>query len=287
MTDMLWCLVQNTVVAAVLAGFVALACGLARPRPAVRHALWLVVLIKLLTPPLIAWPWTAWDVGHPVLQWLTPDRLSIAQTDPPDEPAVPARLDAQRPQTETEVVFFPVNPVEESPPTTVELPPNTSIQNSEPENPEGDAEQLPGAQNTASASVMSVMTKLWLIGALAAGLWHAWRIARFRGRLMKALPPPDWLTSEVAQLAARLHIRTPEVAVLPGSASPLVWTLGSPRLVWPAAVSKRLTEMSRRCVLLHELAHLRRRDHWVSWLELVGACLYWWNTLFWFVSRQV
>jgi hypothetical protein len=48
-----------------------------------------------------------------------------------------------------------------------------------------------------------------------------------------------------------------------------------------------LTEMSRRCVLLHELAHLRRRDHWVSWLELVGACLYWWNPLFWFVSRQV
>src|SRR5260370_22027229 len=45
--------------------------------------------------------------------------------------------------------------------------------------------------------------------------------------------------------------------------------------------------MSWRCVLVHEIAYLRRSDHWGSWLELVGACLYWWNPLFWFGSRQV
>jgi hypothetical protein len=49
----------------------------------------------------------------------------------------------------------------------------------------------------------------------------------------------------------------------------------------------RLSESSRESVLLHELAHLRRRDHWVGWLQLVGACLCWWNPLFWYVSRQV
>ena len=27
-------------------------------RPAVRRALWLVVLAKLLTPPLVHWPWS-------------------------------------------------------------------------------------------------------------------------------------------------------------------------------------------------------------------------------------
>src|SRR5207245_3221430 len=151
------------------------------------------------------------------------------QNDLSDEPAVPARLDAQLPPAETEVVLIPVTPEAESPPTTVELPPSSSIQNSEPEHPEGHAEQLPDVQDTAPASIMILMTKLWLIGALAVGLWHAWRIGRFRRRLMKALPPPDWLTSEVAQLAARLRIRTPEIAVLPGNASPLVWTLGEAR----------------------------------------------------------
>ena len=28
------------------------------PRPALRHLLWLVVLVKLLTPPIVYWPWT-------------------------------------------------------------------------------------------------------------------------------------------------------------------------------------------------------------------------------------
>ena len=220
---MLWWLVQNTVVAAVLAGFVALACGVARPRPAVRHALWLVVLLKLMAPPLISWPWTAWDVAQPVLQWLAPDRTPIEQNDPPDEPAFPARLDAQLPPAETEVVFIPVIPEEESPSTTVELPPtNSSIQNPDPENPEGDMERLPDVPDTASVSIINLMTNLWLMGALAVGFWQAWRIGRFHRRLTKALPVPNWLTSEVAELAALLHIRTPQIAVLQGSASPLV-----------------------------------------------------------------
>jgi len=95
------------------------------------------------------------------------------------------------------------------------------------------------------------------------------------------------LVGEVADLSALLRIRTPKIAILPAIASPLVWSLGHSRLIWPLELSNRLSKQSRRCVLLHELAHLRRRDHWIGWLQLVGSCLYWWNPLFWFVSRQV
>ena len=44
----------NTVAAAVLAGVVLVVCRLHRLSPAVRHALWLVVLLKLLTPAWVA-----------------------------------------------------------------------------------------------------------------------------------------------------------------------------------------------------------------------------------------
>src|SRR5262249_47294966 len=63
---MLWWLAQNTILAALLAGIVALICRLACLRPAVRHALWLIVLIKLMTPPLVHWPWPAPDVWRQV-----------------------------------------------------------------------------------------------------------------------------------------------------------------------------------------------------------------------------
>lgn len=51
-------LLWNVVVAAVLAAAVALAGRLSfiRNRPAVLHLLWLLVLVKLVTPPLLPMP---------------------------------------------------------------------------------------------------------------------------------------------------------------------------------------------------------------------------------------
>src|SRR3954469_8475769 len=58
---MLWWTFQNLVIASVLAALVWLACRSGRVGPVGRHALWLVVLIKLLTPPLVVWPWAVHD----------------------------------------------------------------------------------------------------------------------------------------------------------------------------------------------------------------------------------
>lgn len=58
MNTWLWSLGQDTITVAVLLPFVALACRLVRNRPAVQHALWVVVLLKFLTPPIVSWPWT-------------------------------------------------------------------------------------------------------------------------------------------------------------------------------------------------------------------------------------
>src|SRR5207302_10500917 len=69
---MLWWLTQNAVMGGVLAVLVAVVCRLGHFRPAVRHALWLVVLVKLVAPPLIPWPWPA-----PVL---TPEQSASAVT---------------------------------------------------------------------------------------------------------------------------------------------------------------------------------------------------------------
>src|SRR5262249_57436236 len=37
----------------------------------------------------------------------------------------------------------------------------------------------------------------------------------------------------------------------------------------------------------HELAHWRRRDHWVRWLELAALTLYWWCPLVWWAKEQL
>jgi hypothetical protein len=113
------------------------------------------------------------------------------------------------------------------------------------------------------------------------------RVERFRRRVAAGAAAPAWLGDEVRELAARLGVRPPSVRVLADLASPVVWGLGRPRLLWPAALLARLPAGSRRAATVHELAHLRRRDHWVGWLQLVGSCVWWWNPLFWHVRRQL
>jgi hypothetical protein len=55
----------------------------------------------------------------------------------------------------------------------------------------------------------------------------------------------------------------------------------------PAGLLDRLDEEQRQALLVHELAHWRRRDHWVRWLELVALGLYWWCPLVWWARRQM
>ena len=40
-------------------------------------------------------------------------------------------------------------------------------------------------------------------------------------------------------------------------------------------------------LLTHELAHLKRKDHWVRWLDLAVAGLYWWNPVVWWARRAM
>jgi beta-lactamase regulating signal transducer with metallopeptidase domain len=253
---MLWWLAQNLVVAALLAAVVAILCRLAHPGPALRHALWLLVLIKLLTPPVVSWPWQLPDSSH----FLSPE-------------AGPAR-------------DLPLAPMNE--PLAGELADVLAFQ--------ADAEPAAGVGGVASASTSESGRHAWL-PRLALGLWfsgtalvatlHLLRIGRFRGLLKRAQWPPRWLKQHVRELAGRLQVRRPRTQVVPQIDSPAVWSLGRPRLLWPEALLDTLPAGCRRSVVAHELAHLRRRDHWVGWLILVAECLWWWNPLYWYVRRQL
>ena len=82
--------------------------------------------------------------------------------------------------------------------------------------------------------------------------------------------------------------RCPRVWLVPGSIAPLVW---APRfrahLFFPVRLLARLNDEGRLTLLAHELAHVRRRDHWVRWLEVVTLGLYWWLPVVWWARRHL
>ncbi len=43
----------------------------------------------------------------------------------------------------------------------------------------------------------------------------------------------------------------------------------------------------RQTLLLHELAHFKRRNHWARWVELLATVVFWWDPLVWWARSQL
>ena len=118
------------------------------------------------------------------------------------------------------------------------------------------------------------------------------RARRFRRRLAGCAPVPAALEREVARLARELGLRrAPRTAWSAAGEGPLaVWGPRRSRLLLPRGRWERWSAAERELVLLHELAHLRRRDGPVQLVAAAAAAVFWWNPLAWglaLLSREL
>jgi len=277
----LWWFAETTLVGAALAVVAALAGRLRPIAPTVRHALWLVVLVKLMTPPLVSWPWPApWQN----LKWPTISLEAVSAPAPApvgdfERPRFAGKsADADRPAAlERKTVLISSNRDGEvcglAAAAEVPVPPRPRPTWRVP---------LPDAATLGRAVWVS-----WLIVSLIVGGAQAIRIIRFSRELKGAVPAPDDLIEETERISQRLGLRPPELLVVPNLVTPMLWCLGRPKLLLPGRLVKALPRDHWRGVLTHELAHLRRGDHWVSRLELAASLIWWWNPLYWLTRARL
>jgi beta-lactamase regulating signal transducer with metallopeptidase domain len=279
---MLWLLTQHLLVTAGLACVVALSCRIGRLSPAVRHALWLIVLVKLLVPPLFELPWpeiSQQPVATPTPLFPPSTPLPAAKARPNPPPALvrneaPAGSPILSPPAAKE-------PGPEAP--SISMPSGTSLQ-------PGFMLETSGGPGAATASVVpwtEIGLSVWVAGALLAAALHLVRILGFQRQLRTSQAAARWLKRLVRDLAGKFAVQPPRTVTVPALKSPMLWCVGRPVLLWPASLIEPVEPHRWRGVVAHELAHLKRRDHWVGWLLLVAECLWWWNPLFWLVRRQL
>ena len=130
----------------------------------------------------------------------------------------------------------------------------------------------------------------WLLGAIGLLGWSLARMARFRRMLSRASrPAPSRLQREAAALGRELGLaRIPEVRTTDARVTPMVWwTGGRVRVLVPSWIQADLTRDETRAILAHELAHVRRRDHLVRWLEWLACSVFWWNPVAWLARRRL
>ena len=273
--------VSNAAVAGLL-GLIAWFVGLVCRRPAVVHALWLLVLLKLVTPPVVAVPisWTPPAVANQAAVELVLPALPAAAPDPAplaavDVPAWDMLLLAEEPRWE-DAVPLPraeaVVPIE----AAAMVPDPAPVMES------------PAAAPAAPwASLRTGWLVVWLAGAVGWLALMLGRVRRFQRLLVHARPAPPDVAVQVAALADQLELRRPPITLLvPGAVSPMLWGRpGAARLLIPAALLERLDDEQRATLLVHELAHLRRRDHWVRLVELLATALFWWHPVVWWARH--
>ena len=201
-------------------------------RPAVSYNLWLIVLVTLLVPAVVALP------------------------------------------------VLPAEPVGSLPAPRAGAPRAMLVQ------PTFDS----SAGLPSGALAQSGPAALWLLGAAGLLGWTLVRTIRFRRTFMRALRPASaQLQRHAAEIGRDLGmVRIPNVHVVHARVTPMVWwTGGKVRVLIPAFLLTDMTSEELRAILAHELAHVRRRDHLVRWLECLVCTVFWWNPVAWWARRQL
>ncbi len=260
---------SNTLLAAMLA-LAALAVSRTFRRPALSHALWLVVLLKLITPPL-------WNIAVPLMppekiptHILPPSNLSLPPTEPAPMTVASAQAEPMEiPQGEGELVVDR-GAASRTLQETIQAP-------------------VAAGWQWPRLSVSQGLMIIWMSGSVLCALIISARLRRFSKLLGFADPAPAHVQILARALGARLGIsRYPRVWFVPGPLCPMLWAFAGPaRLLIPANLWDRLDDAQRSTLLLHELAHYRRGDHWIRGLELLVTILFWWNPIAWWARHEL
>jgi beta-lactamase regulating signal transducer with metallopeptidase domain len=264
-------LLTNVLVASALALGIGLL-ALRLRRPALLHSLWILVLLKLVTPPVVS-------VGVLPAKTTRFEAASAIEESIEDEEAVAAGAALGDSGAEAPGDRVPRS-VETAPGSAAE-PPALGLR--------AEVSAAPGAP-ASTLDYAFLVLGAWLAGSLLVFLVALVRAARFRRLLARGEPAPAIVQGRARRVAACLGLsRCPAVHLIPGRVSPLVWALPftRPRLVVPSGMVEQLSRDELESLLAHELAHVKRRDHWVRWLELLVTGLFWWLPLVWLVRRNL
>ncbi len=226
---------------------------LRRGSPVVRYWLWQIVAIKLLLMPF-------WTLAIPMPSWYSQQSPGVTVLDGlPEETAPPEQLASP-------------------------LPP--AVPNATPDDP-------PPQRERPWDQLREVTWRSWLLtGYLATVFWQLVRLWLQRVRLKRLLrgaaPAEDETATMVHELAVSMELRhTPSVRLTKADCPLFVCGLRQPVLVVPAGLPDLLDPSQLRQALLHELAHLKRRDLLWGWIVELARIVYFFHPLVYWLGYRL
>jgi beta-lactamase regulating signal transducer with metallopeptidase domain len=243
-------LVQSSILVGLL--LIADLCLRARVCARFRYAMWLLVLVKLVLPPSLALP-----TG--ITYWLG-NYLPAAPT----------------------VSLPPVPVVSVAPPGYIE-PLGDMIPASA-----GAAEMAVAGREIIALQWPGLVLLGWVAGVLLLLALVLRRIASVRRSLRLSHPARRQMVALLEECRANLGITAPVTLRLTDDLrSPAVCGFLRPVILLPTVLPAGLGPEGLRTILTHELAHLKRRDPWVSLVQTALQVVYFWHPLVWAANTKL
>lgn len=233
-----------------------------------RHALWLLIAIRLLIPVLPTSP----------LSW-------------------------QRVMESRKVYISQVQPEIVSDPSLVASPVLVNLDHSTAVDSETNELEMTAvsASNVGGENIVTppeeefiswtrILLTVWISGVtffLCIGVLLTWR---FHRKLSSSSP----LNSKQAELEALLEgiaeeggwKKLPQIQVTEAVDVPAIFGLFRPIILIPPTTFENLSDMELRLVIMHELGHWRRRDLWVNLVLAFLQAIHWFNPFVWWAFHR-
>jgi len=249
---------QVAAVAVLIAVVTAIFC---RHRPHLAYLLWMLVLVKAVTPPL-------WSSPTGAFSWALAESVRVVSpaaaplTPPAPSPPAIEFSESDRP---AQVPADPMSMLRNPP--VVEAPPSGGL----------------------ALTLNDALLIAWATGVIGLGGWLTvnWLLLARRIRRMTGSPAPE-LAGQFTEVKRRIGVRRPvRLLITSESLGPaaLGWWRGT--VLVPDSVIERSTPTELDAIFAHELVHLRRFDPLVGTLQLAVQCVWWWHPAIWWANRQV
>jgi beta-lactamase regulating signal transducer with metallopeptidase domain len=241
---------------------------IARRSPHLAYALWLVVLSKCFVPPIGNSPVNVFGLITPSAAWQS--RVND------QEPFAPALVISTNGELEQSSAANSQNEADAT--TTI-----VSV-----------ARQSATSISQATSAILSISLAqtaalVWMSGSVLLCGIAIGRSSLVSQRLRRAgIPIRDELLPLIEQLSNRIGLRrSARVLQTSTNIGPIVVGIWRPTIYVPEFLLDELPPQQLEAMLMHELAHVRRRDTWVAVLQFVAQTLWWFHPIVWWMNLQI
>jgi len=253
-----------------------------RLNPRIMHILWFIVLVKLLVPisPSSSISVFNWMPSVLADRWITNESHSSA----------PSGLIEQREGSLTGSIDMhqPIGGKQ----SAIQQHEEGRLSSSKLEEPvsEGPVSRASFTANSGSwASMMEIGLWIWLGGLAIFALYHLAVGLRFRKQLSQArqIHNPEVL-AVLRACSEKLAIkRSIPVFEIGSFHSPFICGVIKPKVYLPEDIAVIADPQQLTHVLMHELAHYKRKDLWSNALWTLAVWLHWFNPMAWLARQKM